>query len=406
MKIKDLEERLNVGIPCYNQAFINLQNFTLSCYLKGHGDYVIAKERELRFESKRLIEDTFGIEDSLCNDGLYHYLSTGADTLYSNSRFGFGKVSKLCSMYYPSTEEPLCNINSYNVNDVVEEKNSDRLRKLYKIKDELLRYDFSDIEDDYFLYINEDKAYKRVLEQYCTNILYLINNKDLINAQKYYFVLLSNLINNGNIELNINGSNERLLDFVKTLKNKYSFKTDYLLREGFLGKSMNENTNIINSIINKENISLKSEICSSGESDTPKAPALTKSKRIITLDEQEKILKEVNDRRMFYLNLNPICEITSGKNFRKYGAFIYPNGMIVADRLYNINSLNTLKSNAIYKFTSINFEKLKDLTKSELVGNKIYHTDTWKKRTREYITQYTDDEMKEQAKELVKKLKK
>lgn len=408
MKINNIENKLNIGIPCYNQTLLKVKSLTLNCHIKGLGNKAIDSEKELRMHSKNFIESELGVKDIPFSDGLYQYASTGANVFNSSTSFGFNITSKLSSLFYKNLKEPICGLNIQNIdelsNERIKSKNDIQLENLYNIRKKLLEQKYRSLEEQYFHYLDENAVLKYVLEKQCKNILYLVNKNDLINAQKYLFLLSAYKEIYGDLDLNIDNTTEKLSDFIKTMNSKYQLKDEYLLRDGFLNKTKEENQKIIDSIISKDDIILNGDLCESGKITKKRSSVIEHKKREeISLEDKKNIEREINDRRMFYLSNGPIGEIITNGTFNKYGAFVYSNGIIVADRLYSVNTLDSLKQNAIYKFTSLNFEELKNLTKQELVGNKVYHTSTWKDRIGQYINQETDTEMEDKAKELVKK---
>ena len=139
-----------------------------------------------------------------------------------------------------------------------------------------------------------------------------VRNKDLISAQKYLFTLTAYLKEYGNINLTVNKEETNLKEFIKTMINKYDLKDEYLLRSSFIDKTRIEVEPIINSIINKSDIVLLDNLCKSGHVDRKKSEPTGKKRIPLTEEDLRKIEQEINDRRIFFLNLNPVAEMYIG----------------------------------------------------------------------------------------------
>ncbi|MBQ9019178.1 MAG: hypothetical protein IJ097_02565 [Bacilli bacterium] len=115
-------------------------------------------------------------------------------------------------------------------------------------------------------------------------------------------------------------------------------------------------------------------------------------------------------KQYFDLNSPYSIKLYGQLKYKGYVAYIYDNGSVVLDTLYNSDYPSTAIGNAAFVMPASAFEIVSGLNKSELRINslvtKINHTDTFLERIENIINQERDDREKEIAHELIKKYKK
>ena len=125
----------------------------------------------------------------------------------------------------------------------------------------------------------------------------------------------------------------------------------------------------------------------------------------LTLEEEEMVITYINDKLYTFLRNNPKAKIDCDNRFSNYIAFVYENGMILADRLKGINRISEAQNDAIYVFDVANFESKIKLNKGQLVGNtkRIFHIDGWKDVVDDIANMDTPLELQEKVKKYIKK---
>lgn len=136
---------------------------------------------------------------------------------------------------------------------------------------------------------------------------------------------------------------------------------------------------------------------------------------VLSPEEREKRIqerfREYERKIKFYETSAPVYKFFGSDDFDGYVIYIYPNGLVVLDKLYkDYLSMIPCIDEAIYYMSIEEFEKLNGLDKQELLTNsnvkRMYHNDTWEKRLKEKIEnpdlyKY----QKEDVKRLLKKYK-
>ena len=151
------------------------------------------------------------------------------------------------------------------------------------------------------------------------------------------------------------------------------------------------------------------EFIPEGKLDYVKGVGVPK-KESMSLEKLEKLRKKGKEKTDFFMNSPYSLKVYGKMKYKGYVAYIYPNGKVVLDTLYNDNYPSTAEGNAIYIVDASVFEIVTRLDKQDLkihpLVTKINHTDTWRERTQKFIEEEGKEEDKKVANELIKKFKK
>lgn len=130
----------------------------------------------------------------------------------------------------------------------------------------------------------------------------------------------------------------------------------------------------------------------------------------MTLERLEKLSQAGEDKREFYRTSPYAIKLYGMNRYKGYVAYVYENGSIVLDKLYNSNYPSTAMGNAVYIIPASLFEMVSGVDKQGLrkiaAVKKINHTDTWKERLQLELDKEREDKEKTMATELIKKYKK
>ena len=138
----------------------------------------------------------------------------------------------------------------------------------------------------------------------------------------------------------------------------------------------------------------------------------TSSPRIKKLnrDEVEK-LRQIGERKNSYYEKTPYSVKVMGlKKYKGYMGYIYPNGEVILDREYDKAHVSSAKGNAVYHIHAQDFNLLSKLDKTTLRNhpkvNRLIHAGNWERKLNDIIYCEGTEEAKEEAKKLVRALKK
>lgn len=124
----------------------------------------------------------------------------------------------------------------------------------------------------------------------------------------------------------------------------------------------------------------------------------------------EKLRQIGEEKKAFYKKNAPLQEVIGLKEYKGYIGYIYPNGKVILDRMYNPDAPSTATGNGIYIMDVELFEALSGLKKAVLrkdpkVGI-MYHNSTWQERLKKIIDEPETEESRNKALQLVMKIKK
>ena len=136
----------------------------------------------------------------------------------------------------------------------------------------------------------------------------------------------------------------------------------------------------------------------------------TDSRRKITISSEElnRLRLKGQQKQEFYKKTNPIAKVFGTQKYEMYVAYIYENGEVILDTIYDDYNPRTAIGNAIYNIKARDFENVSYLDKKELGKHpnvtKINHSKKWMDRVDEIINREALEEEKDDAKKLIKRL--
>ncbi len=131
-------------------------------------------------------------------------------------------------------------------------------------------------------------------------------------------------------------------------------------------------------------------------------------KHYITEEELNELRRAGEVKEEFYNKNKPLLKAYGTLKYEGYVAYIYENGEVLLDTVYNENEPLKAKGNAMYHMKAIYFDIVSGLDKQVLkrhpqVGT-MNHTTSWPKRAQKLIDKKGTEEDKNQAKQLVKRI--
>ena len=261
----------------------------------------------------------------------------------------------------------------------------------------------------YNRFISRKEEYKELIEKRNYN-KYL---REYFNMDKVALYVLSEYINRCN-----NEKDKRLLErylYYLKLYEKSSYNKDYSITLGN-NKDFN-NESIIRGIKDiEERLKTSSriigwELVPSGKEYNKVHKNIKKTRRLSLSQEEIDILKEKGEEKQeFYQNTPYLGKLLGLLKYKGYVAYIYPNGEVLLERVYDNDKPYTAKGNAIYVMKASDFETFSKLDKNELRKEKkvtrIIHSKNWIDRLNKIITSEGKVEESEAALKLIKKFQK
>lgn len=126
--------------------------------------------------------------------------------------------------------------------------------------------------------------------------------------------------------------------------------------------------------------------------------------------ELENLRKKGQEKEEFYEKTPYLGKIIGLSKYKGYRGYIYPNGEILLDTVYNANKPQSAVGCAIYNLKVEDFETLSKLDKTHLRNNskvkRIFHSKNWKEKAQQIIDKPGTEEDIEKAKQLIKKYQK
>ncbi len=114
-------------------------------------------------------------------------------------------------------------------------------------------------------------------------------------------------------------------------------------------------------------------------------------------------------KEAFYSANVPEIRVIGLEKYNGYMGYIYPNGKVVLDKVYNSNAPSTATGNAIFIVDAKDFETLSRKDKTSLSKDprvrKLTHRGAWEERVKEIIDKEGTKEEIAQAKSLIKRIK-
>lgn len=445
MKKEDLLETLNIGIPVYTPLDINTANI-IRC-TKNRNEAAQIKNKVFAESKKRLEELTNiqvnnGFNNPIMNMSFNSTMDTSKSDLYINNR-------NLANNIYSNIIETE---NSKNINkELLKEKLNYLYNKICYLRNhsyttELhndLKDNINDLYYNCYIYSGEDlrtvflpktyNYYTRVnkllsnsnnniieTEDLCEELLKVVDPKLVADfIARKYLEQAEYLIANGNDNIEElmffvdaylkHNNNNSIRDKYEQLKRTYDKlkRINGWERDIFLNKTYENNIKVINNILNIKEGKVNTNILKTGpKPETNYKENIKREHHIVTEEDLNQINESINDKLYFYYSLNPIEKINGKNALSNYLCFLYENGMIIADRIYNINTINQIKSDALFVFNANNFENLIEFNKKELrrIIPSHNHTFTWKEKVNKHIEKETSPELHESAKKLALKL--
>lgn len=126
--------------------------------------------------------------------------------------------------------------------------------------------------------------------------------------------------------------------------------------------------------------------------------------------EIENLRKKGQAKDEFYEKTSYIGKIIGLSKYKRYEGYIYPNGEILLDTIYDDQKPRSAVGSAIYNLKVEDFETLSKLDKTKLMNNKkvrrIIHSKNWQDRVLEIIERPGTEEELIKTKQLIKKYQK
>ncbi len=455
MRMNNQTNIMNIGIPNYNPIDLSVFDLTLSC--AKNKSILISREREIRNELKKEIENLTGVSTV---GKIYPFSEISFQTNPSNSISdlkidSFNNIQSLMYCIYEMNR--VIDSNNYNnlnkslrglrevlnfvnrypyTHDVFEylEKKYPRIRQEVKGNDlrtylnlkmnylDIIMEDIPKLDDldlsNYVEYYKEELDEEKLGLFIAKSYLETINrNKRILSRediQKHLFYISSYLKDKTNKNTSIDmyyGPKITYYDLLSAynnlLKSNKDLKDLSFERSHFINKSKEENDIVINNLINLESIKIPGTFIKPGKRYQSNNNQDEKEIKEVSLEEKERIQKAIEEKYLTYMKYNPIAQIEGTGSFSKYIAFVLENGIIPSDRFLHINNINQLKEDAAYIFDANNFESDVIKDKQQLIGKtpRVIHKGNWESRIEEYASKETSEELKTKAKTLVKRLK-
>lgn len=238
---------------------------------------------------------------------------------------------------------------------------------------------------------------------------YIKNNFDLDKLYMYvmheYLVKAESSKNREEIKKYINWI-ERYLTSARrkdiSITTDSGMKVDYdniVKRLGNLKRVVNDNSSLVDWIIIPEGRDL------SKVRDAQQEQKVT----LMTLEEMERLRQKGERKRAFYETTPYMVKALGLRRYHGYIAYIYDNGEVILDREYIPTAPSSATGDAIYNLKVMDFEELSKYDKQVLMHHprvgRMNHTSTWEERVTKIIERPGTEDEKEEAKQLVKRLK-
>lgn len=147
------------------------------------------------------------------------------------------------------------------------------------------------------------------------------------------------------------------------------------------------------------------------EGSLPKKYKKTGNSRItlMNIDEINHLREKGEEKQKFYETTNYYAKAIGLKKYKGYVAYIYENGEVILDTVYNDEYPKTAIGNAIYNLKICDFRSLSRLDKKELKNHPnvkcLYHSGNWIERINNITQRQATEEEKQYTHEYVYYLK-
>ena len=443
-----MSKNFSIGVPCYSSLVLPIYEMTLVC--SDNKSKSISVEREIRYETSERIAKITGCHSANKNSNYLLHINFFADS-NSMSIFDVDSRYRVINNYrglvdLDSDNLTLIRIKLLDLKRRIEyirnnpytsefyngiKKDFDTLyegkSRTYDLRkyldgeyeffnsmtnnlDRVLNIDYSDMFSTYIDTLTDEKVVLYLCYYYLDGINKAMEVNDIKKAQEYSFFISSfverNIVSKSRVYVGdyIVDYNYVKFKFLDILKRYPQLKIVLYDRDFFLGKDLDDNKNVINSLVNMSTIRTDELFIKGGHVDRSKSDS---SRVINPISEEESILvkKYLDDKLYAYLRNNPSAQIVCSNQFANYIAFLYENGMITADRFKGIYRLSETQSDAVYVFDADNFEEKILLNKQQLIGNtpRIFHNPGWEDKVRDVSLLSTSSELHDKGLELIKK---
>lgn len=269
---------------------------------------------------------------------------------------------------------------------------------------EISEIETRDLIEEYVESLDVQKLAVMIVKRYLVFARIAIESNDIYSAQKYLFVVTSFMKNKLNRNL-IKENNNLKISYKELLKDYPILRELELSRSLFTSNTFEDNQKVIESLLTMDKSIISEFFIKQSKTDEKKEPGETRGpRRKVTEEERQYIEDYISQRLYTYLVNEPIMQLEPSSKFKDYAAFVYPNGQIIADRIYKLNTMSEIKKDAAYVFDAENFDRLIKHGKQELIPivPRIIHHEGWEQEVAEYAKKETSNELKEAIKTLKK----
>lgn len=456
---KALKELTNIGVPVYNPIELYVRSITQAC--SDDRNRTTKLERDIRKETIDRVEKAVGKESKVASRDYLGYINFFANDK-STSVFDIDEKQRIINVtenlidkeklegrtteevlekwreekeefhrlleyinYHPYTKEfhkyMRENYMKFYAGTDVRYDLRGYMRSEYSFNDEfekkldeVFEIDFSDLLDDYTNDLNPEKVALYLANSYIQEIYKCIIINDTSRMQECLFYLTALIRNkiDRSIKIYVNRK-EVSYDSIKQAYEELLIKFPDLRRLNykrsfFENKDKEDNLKVINSLLNIKKVYVPESFVKKGQDPDIKIKDGTHRRRNTPPTEEEK--QEIQDyldyKEYIFLKNNPIVQMECPNKFSNYKAFLYENGMMPADRFYNVNTIEQMKADSIYVFDALTYEDMMKFDKPTLRKiskiKPLNHSGDWEGRVKAISTMETTPEMREKAKELVK----
>ena len=292
-----------------------------------------------------------------------------------------------------------------------EERNRKNIQKkhFYQCALHPTYYKFVDRQKDlYGRFVNRRCEYKKAVDESNLNKFFAkyfdMNKVAMYTANRYLNICESS-------------KDENQIKYYMSLVEKY-LESDYDKSvEIEVENNLKINLDIINERLSKvrkkfapEIALVNWELIPSGKDGIIRGDSRPRSRVPLTEAELAILRNKGEKKEAFYKKSKPYAKAYGTLKHDCYVAYIYENGEVLLDTLYDESNPKTAVGNATYNIKADCFEMISGLDKGELKRHpnvvKLNHSKNWETRVLEIINRENSVEEKEAAKQLVKRLKK
>ena len=455
---KALKELTNVGVPVYNSIELPLQSMTGTC--SDHIGKTITLEREIRRETIDRIEKVVGKDSKITSRDYLRDINFYAND-NSTSVFDLDDKQRIINVSSNLIDQE--HLEGRDTKEVLEKLRKEKdefykhlryinsqpytkefhkfMRENYttfyngsnvrydlrgymrseynfnnefeKKLDEVFKIDFSDLLDDYTNDLNPEKVALYIANSYIEEIYKSMIINDIPRMQECLFYLTAFIRNkiDRSIKIYINRKEISYNSIKKEYEEilmKYPLLRELTQKRSFFeNKDKEDNLKVIDSLLNMKKLYVKESFVKKGEEPNIIIKDGTHRRNTPPTEEELRQIQEYLDYKEYiFLKNNPIAQIECPNKFSNYKAFLYENGMMPADRFFNVNTIGEMKADSIYIFDDLTYEDMMQYNKPYLRQHMsikpLNHSGDWESRVENIATMETSQEMKDKAKQIVK----